>query len=59
MSSSKFLIKYLNHFEINLNTVENSEEYYSSLIFNDYIDSIEDINQINQSLIDLINHIYS
>lgn len=54
-----FFIEYLNHFNINLNTTEKSEEYYSSLIFNDYLDSINDINLINQNLIQLINDIYN
>lgn len=54
-----FFVEYLNHFNLNLNTVENSEEYYSSLIFNDYMDSIEEINLINQNLIQLINDIYN
>lgn len=61
---NKYLIKnffceFIDHFSLNFNFIDTSEEYYSSFLFNDYIESINEIAQINSNLISLINEIYN
>lgn len=54
-----FFVKYLDHFNIVWVNLGKNDEYYSSMLFNDYIGSLTDLEQINSNLINLITEIYN
>lgn len=54
-----FFSKYIDHFELSFSFINNTDEHYSTFFFNEYIESINDIEQFNTNIIKLINEIFN
>lgn len=54
-----FFVKYSEHFEINYDWNDKSDEYYASSLLNNYIARIEKVKELNPDILSLINEVYN
>jgi hypothetical protein len=55
----EFFINYSEHFEINYDWNDKSDEYYASSLLNNYIGRFENISELNSDILNLINEVYN